>query len=304
MNNQNSSSSSLPSSYPKPPPSPPPPPPLPNQQNFNLADSINNFEINPIIIIILVIVVAIYLILFLSLGNSNNSNNSSSEMNENNKKTSSFFIVIIVGLFILLILLNGAQYFLGIDIIASINNLFSPEPQIDIIVNENNYQPSVVPEITIKKQVFNIPGNNYSYPDAKALCSAYGSSLANYEQIENVYNKGGEWCNYGWSEGQMALFPTQTDTFNQLQEIPDHENDCGRPGVNGGFMANPALKFGVNCFGYKPQITSQEAELMEDVPKYPKTAKDLAMEQRVEYWKTKLTEILVSPFNYNSWSKI
>ena len=102
----------------------------------------------------------------------------------------------------------------------------------------------------------------------------------------------------------MALFPTQQSTYDELQKIEGHENDCGRPGVNGGYMANPALRFGVNCYGYKPQMTSQEEELMESVPHYPKTMKDIVMEQRVEHWKNKLAEILVSPFNYNNWSKI
>ena len=69
-------------------------------------------------------------------------------------------------------------------------------------------------------------------------------------------------------------------------------------------MANPALKFGVNCYGYKPQMTPEEEDLMQTVPHYPQTKKDIMMEQRVDYWKNKLTEILVSPFNYNNWSKV
>ena len=69
-------------------------------------------------------------------------------------------------------------------------------------------------------------------------------------------------------------------------------------------MANPALKFGVNCYGYKPRMTQQEEELMQSVPHYPLTKKDILMEQRVDYWKNQLKEILVSPFNYNNWSKI
>jgi hypothetical protein len=37
---------------------------------------------------------------------------------------------------------------------------------------------------------------------------------------------------------------------------------------------------------------------------YPKTEKDILFEKRVDYWKTKINDILVSPFNYNTWSKI
>ncbi len=128
--------------------------------------------------------------------------------------------------------------------------------------------------------------------------------MATYEQVEDAYNKGGEWCNYGWSEGQMALFPTQQKTFDKLQTIEGHEHDCGRPGVNGGYIANPEMKFGVNCYGYKPKITKDEEYLMANAEPYPKTTKDILLEKRVEYWKNKLGEVLVSPFNHTTWSRL
>ena len=191
---------------------------------------------------------------------------------------------------------------------ASVKNLFNPtNPQLEITVNQNT-APSAgasepIPEISTIKQVFNIPGNYYGYEDAKTLCTAYGSRLATYSEVEDAYNKGGEWCNYGWSDGQMALFPTQKTTYDNLQKIPGHENDCGRPGVNGGYMANPRIQYGVNCFGYKPKITTEEEEMMQNTTPYPKTEKDILFEKRVDFWKTKLNDILVSPFNYNSWSR-
>ena len=43
---------------------------------------------------------------------------------------------------------------------------------------------------------------------------------------------------------------------------------------------------------------------METEPLYPKTLKDQAMENRVNYWKDKLSEVLVSPFNHKSWSRL
>ena len=51
----------------------------------------------------------------------------------------------------------------------------------------------------------------------------------------------------------MAYFPTQYDKWKKLQTIKGHENDCGRPGINGGFIDNPNVRFGINCFGYKPK---------------------------------------------------
>ena len=89
--------------------------------------------------------------------------------------------------------------------------------------------------------------------------------------------------------------------YNKLKAIPGHEHDCGRTGVNGGFIANPNVKFGVNCYGYKPKITNEEEELMKTSSPYPETVKDVAFQKQVDHWKNKVDEILVSPFNYSSW---
>ena len=43
---------------------------------------------------------------------------------------------------------------------------------------------------------------------------------------------------------------------------------------------------------------------MENEPLYPKTQKDLAIERRVDYWRQKLPEITVAPFNKTTWSKV
>jgi len=284
---------------------------------------INNILSNPIIILILVIILIIYIGLFVGLGNgkqnespsllstqslSNSGSNLLSSITANSSQSSntssySLLFIILLLLFILLVSTNIFQYIFSVDIFAKIKNIFTNHPEIDIIVN--NKEPSTtVPEIKLYPEVFNIPSNTYGYEDAKALCKAYGSRLATYQEVENTYNNGGEWCNYGWSEGQMALFPTQKKTWDKLQTIEGHENDCGRPGVNGGYIANPHVQFGVNCYGHKPRMTPEEEEIMATQPIYPKTMKDIAMEKRVEYWKDKLPEIIVSPFNHTSWSKI
>jgi hypothetical protein len=283
-----------------------------NTPNMNY---INNIFSNPSAFIILAIVVIVYILIFLSLGksgenaNSNNMFDSSSSINSNSSNTndgSQIIIIIVIIVIIVVLLFNVLQYFFGINLTTSIEKLFSGEPQIDITVDQKNLQhivPATIPEITDEKQVFNIPGNTYRYEDAKLLCSAYGARLANYNEIEDAYGKGAEWCNYGWSEDQLALFPTQKSTFKKLQKIKGHEHDCGRSGINGGYIANPEVKFGVNCYGYKPDMTQEEEEMMETNSPYPQNAKDIAMEQRVEFWKTKIDDIIVSPFNNNSWSE-
>jgi hypothetical protein len=263
---------------------------------------INNLLTNPSVIIILVIVLMLYVILFMFLGDSVPTSSSDNVSNSG----SGTITVLLVAFFVILVIINGLQYFFGVDIVAQLKNLFTGNPEVDITVDTSRAEAAKapVPEILIRPQVFNIPGNKYIYPDAKALCSAYGARLATYSEIEQAYRDGGEWCNYGWSDGQLALFPTQKKTFDELQKIEGHENDCGRPGVNGGYIANPSVRFGVNCYGYKPRMTSTEKELMESEPIYPRTARDIAMENRVNYWKDKLSEILVSPFNNNTWSRL
>jgi hypothetical protein len=280
----------------------------------NMYDYINGFLLNPSAFIIVALVLVAYFIVFSSLGNNSSSasqNTFSSSDSTDYGKTSSALIGVVIGILVVLLLVNGLQYFFGIDVVASIKQVFLGNPIIDIKIKQTTIDASggilgsnTIPEIRYTEQVFNIPGNYYGYEDAKTLCTAYGARLANYQEVEDSYNKGGEWCNYGWSDGQMALFPTQATTYNNLQTIKGHEHDCGRPGVNGGYMANPRLKFGVNCYGYKPKINQEEEQLMQVNTAYPKTEKDILFEKRVDYWKSKISDILVSPFNYNTWSKI
>ena len=262
----------------------------------NYYNKFNNFILNPIVFIIIILIIAAYFIFASSLGNSQNSGFTGDESG------GQFITIIIVVILVVLIIVNAFQYFFSISVTAYLTDLFTDEPKMDIVVDQSSYQPAPVSEIKFKKQVFNIPGNYYNYTNAKALCQAYGANLATYQQVEDAYKNSGEWCNYGWSDGQMALFPTQQTTFDNLQKIKGHENDCGRPGINGGYMANPNLRFGVNCYGNKPKITDEEEELMKYTTPYPETAEDIAFQKRVDYWKTKVEQILVSPFNYNTWS--
>lgn len=158
-------------------------------------------------------------------------------------------------------------------------------------------------------EVFNIAGNNFTYEDAQTICSAYGSKIATYDQIEEAYNQGAEWCNYGWSEGQMAFFPTQKDTWNKLQKHPSTSNNCGRPGVNGGYMANKNLRFGVNCYGKKPAMKESDSTTMKSYQQtvntqVPLTPEEARMNEKMKYWKENASQLLnINGFNQNKWSE-
>jgi len=271
----------------------------------NMYNYLNSYILNPIVFIIIFLVIVAYFIFSSSLGNGTGAAtigtaSSSSDTNGSQK----IIGIIIIAILVVLILVNAFQYFFSINVTAYIQGLFTPKAQVDIVVDQSTYQPAPVPEIKFRKQVFNIPGNYYTYDNAKAICKAYGADLATYQQIEDAYKNGAEWCNYGWSEGQNAFFPTQQKTFDNLQTIKGHEHDCGRPGINGGYIANPKIKFGVNCYGNKPRINEEEEDLMKVTTPYPQTAEDIAFQKRVDFWKNKVDDILVSPFNYNTWSEL
>jgi len=154
---------------------------------------------------------------------------------------------------------------------------------------------------TPKKEVFNIAGDQFTYKDAQAVCKSYGADLANYEQIEQAYQDGAEWVSYGWSEGQYAYFPLQKSTWEKMsQDNPENANGKVRPGISGGFFANPDMLFGANCFGVKPKPRSQD--LMFNLPgNSPGTEQDSELEDKVNYYKKHADQIKVVGFNTQRW---
>jgi hypothetical protein len=213
---------------------------------------------------------------------------------------------------ILVLIFLAVQYFYHINIFEYIVYLIdTSEKESEYIQSEKSKKSTSgsgsgssnkLEEIKYKKQVFNIPDNVYTYDNAKALCKAYNAELATYQQVESAYSNGAEWCNYGWSANQLALYPTQQKTYDKLQKIDGHKHDCGRPGVNGGYISNANIKFGVNCYGDKPEITNEEIDIMQNASPYPKTEKDIEFQKEVDSLKKNINSILVSPFNYNDWS--
>ncbi len=204
-----------------------------------------------------------------------------------------------------IIITNALRYFFGIEIITSISDILTNNPLIEIDVNKSNKSENSEKKVTFsdKNEVFHISGNNYRYKDAEPICKAYGARVATYDEIEKAYNNGAEWCEYGWSENQMAFFPTQKKTWEELQSSEKNKNACGRPGINGGYMANPNIRFGVNCYGVKPDISDREKCLMENTSYY-ENPEEKIVDSKAEYWESRLSDLLISPFNENKWSRI
>lgn len=212
---------------------------------------------------------------------------------------------ILIASFVLIIFISFFKHILDIsimDVIDSIKRAIMGEPEeVDV---PTDLSGSLPPEP--QDEVFNISTNSFTYEDAEAVCSIYDAELATYDQIEEAYNNGAEWCSYGWSANQMAFFPTQKKTWDKLQKSEKHKNNCGRPGVNGGHIANPYIKFGVNCYGKKPKPSDHDLKRMKanEVPELPPSKEEKEKQDKIQKWKDNADEMLrVNAYNKKRWSK-
>ena len=167
--------------------------------------------------------------------------------------------------------------------------------ELDVTYNVNPFakgQTASVPAPTLN-EVFYISDNTFTYEQAPLVCKAYGAEIASYAQVEQAYSSGAEWCGYGWSDGGIALFPTQQATWEKMQKDVDPAKriKCGRPGVNGGYF-EPKTKFGVNCYGTRPKKPSGSV---------PST--DPMMDKILAMLKKNLSSFVVQPFNSKMWAE-
>ena len=147
------------------------------------------------------------------------------------------------------------------------------------------------------KQVFNVARNLYKFEEAEPLCRAFGAELATYDQVKAAYKSGADWCNYGWSKGQLALFPTQKETYEKLQQGPESQRmSCGLTGVNGGFFPNADQRFGVNCYGPRPAKSALDERIQQA------DHSDIAFDREVNRFKAELDSIPVNPWAAGQWS--
>lgn len=259
--------------------------------------------------VILIICVVIFMVYFVV--NALAGGGSENDTRENTLFANvSILEIFLWAIFIVIVLLNGFQYFFHTNITTEISNLLSTKPQITIsqtLPGEESTGADLGtgPSLKMRKQVFHIPANVYDYDNAKALCQAYGAELANIEQMEEAHKSGAEWCSYGWSDNQMILYPTQKSTWEELQKSTDpvKKNSCGRPGINGGYIDNPSMKAGVNCYGPKPEMNVASSKLMASIQNYEAGKMlDPLHEARVQQMKGKINDIIVAPFNKGAWS--
>jgi hypothetical protein len=216
-------------------------------------------------ILLLVFVIFIYIIMF-------------SILHKNNESPSGWVMVIEIILWITLIIiiivnikwLNDKDFNMKAEIndlfdnkLTDINIFATQQPKFTPTQDKNSHHNDNDTDVSNNSktcndtdgEVFHVNDNVYSYSDAKGVCELLGSRLATYQEVERAYQNGANWCSYGWSDDQLALFPIQSSLYNELKTIPGHQHDCGRPGVNGGYIEDDTTKFGVNCYGKKPYMT-------------------------------------------------
>ena len=184
-----------------------------------------------------------------------------------------------------------------------------PEPPQAILPAQRDLQQQNIVEKILPSsggnEVFNVAQNRFTFYDAEPLCKALGAELASYEQVKDAWGKGADWCNYGWVKGQMAVYPTQKDSYEKLQMGPaDQRGACGTTGINGGFFDNPEMRFGVTCYGQKPaQSAHDEAKLMEE-GKVPRSPETLKVDQMMQEFKKEADSLFVKPFNNDKWASV
>jgi hypothetical protein len=258
--------------------------------------------IEPMLLICVIAILIIYYYLFSSLGN--NADNKSSII-------TIIFETMLWVLFIIMLLINGLIYIFGIDLIQTLKFWIHHNDETDVNDETDSDSDSdsdsdgdgEIPFIK-KKEVFHLPENKYNYENASAICKAYDSKLASFDEINDAYKNGADWCTYGWSNDKMALFPTQRKKWDELQKVKGHEQDCGRPGINGGYINDVEMKYGVNCYGEKPKLNSSQAYKMRQTPIYNKTPKEITFNKKVNFWRSKINDIEMAPFNHNNWSML
>ena len=202
-------------------------------------------------------------------------------------------IVYAITLCILVIVYYALQYY-DISILELPSRLFKYLLGLESDINTVTASGNVALKIP-GNQVFNIKNNVYTYDEAKLACKALNSELATLEQVMDAYKSGANWCNYGWSQEQLALYPTQRSYWKSLQKNTRKKHQCGYPGVNGGYFKNTNLKFGANCYGPKPEPLEHE-RIKTDITELHDNLFNMNMYLNRE-------DIQILPFNDKKWSE-
>jgi len=145
-----------------------------------------------------------------------------------------------------------------------------------------------------KKEVYLVSNNIFSKSEVPKVCQGlFNGTVATKEQLNESYNNGANWCNYGWDNDGQAYYPLQDDTNNSSCE--------GTKGLNGGKMPSDDIKLGALCYGVKPE-DGKYSNLTKINQDSSFSEGDLLM---LENYRKKLANggIKIAPFNNKSWNR-
>jgi hypothetical protein len=223
--------------------------------------------------------------------------------------------LVIIG-FLLVLLSSGLYFFINIkNLMGSINvfkqiKIFSDEKKNELhkidknvsneLANDNLEMKNIQTKREIemndqqKKEVYLVNNNIFSKSEVPKVCKAlFNGTAATKEQLNESYNNGANWCNYGWDNDGEAYYPLQDDTNNSSCE--------GSKGLNGGKMPTGDIKLGALCYGVKPE-DCKYSNLTKIKQDSSFSEGDLIM---LENYRKKLANggIKITPFNNNAWSR-
>ena len=226
--------------------------------------------------------------------------------------------LVIIG-FLLVLLSSGLYFFINIkNLMGSLsvfkqNKVFSDEKKNELhkiyknVSNELGHDFSEMKNIKTKrvkpvddkneppkKEVYLVSNNIFSKSEVPKVCNGlFNGTVATKEQLNESYNNGANWCNYGWDSTGQAYYPLQDDT---------NKSSCeGTKGLNGGKMPSDDIKLGALCYGVKPE-DGKYSNLTKIKQDSTFSEGDLIM---LENYRKKLANggIKITPFNNNSWSR-
>ena len=147
----------------------------------------------------------------------------------------------------------------------------------------------IVREILDEKEGYFIGPQVYTQEQARCKCRSYGGKLGTKNDVIKFYNKGGNSCEYGWTE-DGAFFAVQPCKWKEIQKGKDAWTCGDKPGVVGGEFS-PNVKFNAFCVGVKPkgELVQEKAPVC--------TNKDFCDLRKNYFAGHKMRDDRIMPFN-------
>ena len=86
-------------------------------------------------------------------------------------------------------------------------------------------------------QVYHVFNNIYTFKEAEKTCSDRKGRLATTDELNDSFNKGADWCSWGWASDGHAYMPNKNPKCNKDTGLLSAKN------------IDPFLRLGANCYG-------------------------------------------------------